>query len=67
MDVFRDQLLRNLRGVRSVEAAAVAGDVPLISGYSATIVATEEDVAVEPVEGIRTASAPATSRRSGPS
>jgi putative ABC transport system permease protein len=51
--VFRADLLRNLRGAPGLEAAALAADTPLLSGYSAIIVANEEGLAADPEETIR--------------
>lgn len=51
--VFRDELAAALRGMPGVEAAALAGGAPLVSSYSAFLIATEEGAAADPAETIR--------------
>jgi predicted permease len=53
IDVFRDELLGVLRSAPGVEAAALATDAPLLGGYSAILVATEEGLAATPEETTR--------------
>lgn len=51
--VFADELVAKLRETPGVTDAAIANDTPLVSGYSAMLVATPEGLAAQPEETIR--------------
>jgi len=50
---FAEELLTRLRETPGVAAAALASDTPLVSGYSAMVIANEEGMAAEPEVTIR--------------